>query len=97
MALVSAVENVLHAMRAYLADCAAQEIGGPDRAAELNDVICACIGTLAEHRRSERLASHGDERLDALGHAMRYIDESRSRQRKTLTKLRPFAYDSSIG
>ena len=68
------LEHVLRTMRAYLADCGAHGVLGDLRTTELNDAICACVGTLADQRRRQRAALDTQEGLDALAYAMRYVD-----------------------
>ena len=70
------VEHALHMMRTYLEDCAKErEEASNRRIEELNGVIRACVERLAVDRRDNDRIRDQRLPLDALGHAIRYIDE----------------------
>ena len=70
------VEHALHMMRAYLEDCAKEkEEASNRRMEELNGVIRACVERLVVDRRDYDRIRDRRLPLDALGHAIRYVDE----------------------
>jgi hypothetical protein len=69
-------EHALQLMRVYLADCAKEkEQGSIRRMEELNAVIGGCIERLASDRRDRTRVCDPALALDALSHAIRYVDE----------------------
>ena len=70
------VEHALHMMRAYLEDCAKKREEASNRCMEeLNGVIRACAERLAVDRRDDDRIRDRRLPLDALGHAIRYVDD----------------------
>jgi AraC-like DNA-binding protein len=70
------VEHALHMMRAYLEDCAEESAEASNRRTEeLNGAIRACVERLAVDRRDDDRVHAPRLPLNALEHAIRYVDE----------------------
>ena len=70
---VAQLNRALQAIRTYLIECTDNKNWRDRRTAELNEVIRNCVERIGVNRRDP--AAGADMRLEALRHAIRYVDE----------------------
>jgi hypothetical protein len=79
------VDHAMRMVRTYLVECTENKAWNDRRTAELNEAIRSCVERIAVDRREAR------QPVDALRHAIGYVDELLEAADRTSTEGRPFA------
>lgn len=69
------LDHALRMTRTYLVECADNKTWSDRRTAELNEVIRSCVERIAVNRREPAAATEARLPLEALRHAIGYVDE----------------------